>query len=131
MHLEIMRNMLYKSWIEDFHAFCMKKGGTTKEVMATFLSFESDRRAISITLNSVGTELTHDDKRSLFCKFGALHPYGQKDLAIAEDFDQILKVLSDYSPYNRLLTLVRIRNEMKQNPAGRTNGPDGRTDTMR
>jgi len=111
MHLEIMRNMLYKSWIEDFNAFCLKKGGTTNEVMATFLSFESDRRAISISLNSVGTELTHDDKKSLFCKFGGLHPYGQKDLALAEDFEQILKVLSDYAPYNRLLSLANADEE--------------------
>ena len=108
MHLEIMRNMLYKCWIEDFNAFCSKVGGTTREVMGRFLSFEADRRAIAIASNSVGTELTHDDKKSLFCKFGSLYPYGQKDLAQAEDHDEILKVLSDYSPYNRLLALVRM-----------------------
>ena len=100
--------MLYKCWIEDFNAFCSKVGGTTREVMGRFLSFEADRRAIAIASNSVGTELTHDDKKSLFCKFGSLYPYGQKDLAQAEDHDEILKVLSDYSPYNRLLALVRM-----------------------
>lgn len=108
MHLEIMRNMLYKSWIEDFHGFCKKVGGTTNEVMSTFLSFEADRRAISITMNSIGTELTHDDKRSLYCNFGALYPYGQKDLAPAEDFDQIVKVLSEYAPYNTMLSMATV-----------------------
>ena len=54
MHLEIMRNMLYKSWIEDFHGFCGRVGGTTREVMSEFLSFEADRRAIAIPLNREG-----------------------------------------------------------------------------
>lgn len=111
MHLEIMRNMLYKSWIEDFLSFCRKVGGTTLEVMAGFLAFEADRRAVSITLNSIGTELTYDDRRSLFCKFGALHPYGQKDLATADDFDQILKVLSEYSPFNLILSQTSAEEE--------------------
>jgi len=106
MHLEIMRNMLYKCWIEDFHSFCAKVGGTTREVMSTFLSFEADRRAIAITLNSVGTELTRDDKRSLYCNFGSLYPYGQKDLAPAEDSDQVLKVLSQFPPYNQILSVA-------------------------
>ena len=109
MHLEIMRNMLYKCWIEHFQGFCKKVGGTTEEVMSTFLSFEADRRAIAITLNSVGTELTHDDKRSLFCNLGSLYPYGHQDLAPAEDFDQIVKVVSEYAPYNTLLSVVRTQ----------------------
>ena len=33
-----MGNMLYKSWIEDFHGFCGRVGGTTREVMSEFLS---------------------------------------------------------------------------------------------
>merc|ERR1711908_245660 len=111
MHLEIMRNMLYKSWIEDFLSFCRKVGGTTLEVMSGFLAFEADRRAVSITLNSIGTELTYDDRRSLFCKFGALHPYGQKDLATADDFEQILKVLSEYSPFNLILSQTSAEEE--------------------
>jgi V-type H+-transporting ATPase subunit d len=111
MHLEIMRNMLYKCWIEDFQVFCNKVGGTTKEMMSTFLSFEADRRAISITLNSVGTELTHDDKRSLFCNLGSLYPYGHQDLAPAEDFDQIVKVVSEYAPYNLLLSVTNPDEE--------------------
>mmetsp|Transcript_2664 Transcript_2664/g.6365 ORF Transcript_2664/g.6365 Transcript_2664/m.6365 type:complete len:347 (+) Transcript_2664:201-1241(+) len=104
MHIEIMRNKLYKSFIEDFHQFCSKIGGTTAEVMATFLSFEADRRAIAITLNSLGTDLNRDDKLSLFCGFGALHPYGQRDLARVEDFDEVTKILSGYPPYSLLIS---------------------------
>jgi len=32
------------------------------EVMSDLLAFEADRRALNITLNSIGTELTRDDR---------------------------------------------------------------------
>merc|ERR1712205_261988 len=37
MHLEIIRNTLYKAYLEDFHSFCQKLGGSTKEVMSGIL----------------------------------------------------------------------------------------------
>lgn len=40
MNIEIMRNTLYKSYLDDFAAFCAKLGGTTGEVMGSLLSFE-------------------------------------------------------------------------------------------
>ena len=40
MNIEIMRNTLYKSYLDDFAAFCAKLGGTTGEVMGSMLSFE-------------------------------------------------------------------------------------------
>lgn len=50
-----MRNTLYKAYLDDFAAFCGKLGGTTAEVMSDLLAFEADRRALNITLNSIGT----------------------------------------------------------------------------
>lgn len=50
-----MRNTLYKAYLDDFAAFCNKLGGTTGEVMSDLLAFEADRRALNITLNSIGT----------------------------------------------------------------------------
>ena len=40
MNIEIMRNTLYKAYLDDFSAFCNKLGGTTAEVMGNLLSFE-------------------------------------------------------------------------------------------
>ena len=40
MNIEIMRNTLYKAYLDDFSAFCTKLGGTTAEVMSNLLSFE-------------------------------------------------------------------------------------------
>jgi vacuolar-type H+-ATPase subunit C/Vma6 len=48
---QIMRNTLYKAYLDDFASFCEKLGGTTSEVMSDLLAFEADRRALNITLN--------------------------------------------------------------------------------
>lgn len=40
-------------------------------------SSQADRRALNITLNSIGTELTRDDRRKLYANFGLLYPHGQ------------------------------------------------------
>ena len=111
MHLEIMRNLLYKNYLEDFRKLCAGMGGTTAEVMADVLTFEADRRAIAIAVNSLGTELTREDKMGLFCTLGALHPHGHRALAGAEDFDSILRTLSEYAPYNALLSASNVDQE--------------------
>ncbi|KAK9915834.1 hypothetical protein WJX75_004854 [Coccomyxa subellipsoidea] len=102
MNIEIMRNTLYKAYLDDFAAFCNKLGGTTAEVMRSLLSFEADRRALNITLNSIGTELTRDDRRKLYSNFGLLYPHGHHELAGAEDFDQIRNAMEKCPPYQAL-----------------------------
>ena len=37
MNIEIIRNTLYKAYLEDFYDFCMKVGGSTAEVMGGIL----------------------------------------------------------------------------------------------
>jgi V-type H+-transporting ATPase subunit d len=62
---------------------------------------QADRRALNITLNSIGTEVTRDERRKLYSDFGLLHPHGHMELAIAEDFDQIraaMEKVAEYSP---------------------------------
>ena len=76
MNIEVLRNTLYKAYLDDFASLCSELGGTTKEVMGDLLAFEADRRALNITLNSIGTELTRDDRRRLYANFGLLHPNG-------------------------------------------------------
>ncbi|CAM8987629.1 unnamed protein product [Rhodiola kirilowii] len=99
MNIEIMRNTLYKAYLEDFYKFCQKIGGATAEIMSDLLSFEADRRAINITINSIGTELTRDDRRKLYSNFGLLFPYGHEELAVCEDIDQVRGCMEKYPPY--------------------------------
>lgn len=102
MNIEILRNTLYKAYLDDFAAFCNKLGGATAEVMGDLLAFEADRRALNITMNSIGTELTRDDRRKLYSNFGLLHPHGHSELAGAEDFDQIRSAMEKCPPYQAI-----------------------------
>lgn len=104
MNVEVLRNTLYKSYLDDFARFCRGMGGTTAEAMAAALAFEADRRALNITLNSMGTELTRDDRRRLYSNFGLLHPHGHAELAAAEDFDGVRAAMERVPAYTALFT---------------------------
>ena len=43
MNIEIIRNTLYKAYLEDFYDFCMKVGGSTAEVMGGILQARAPR----------------------------------------------------------------------------------------
>ncbi|CAN6861781.1 unnamed protein product [Brassica oleracea] len=104
MNIEIMRNTLYKAYLEDFYKFCQKLGGATAEIMSDLLAFEADRRAVNITINSIGTELTREDRKKLYSNFGLLYPYGHEELAICEDIDQVRGVMEKYPPYQAIFS---------------------------
>lgn len=96
LNIEIIRNTLYKAYLEDFSTYSLPLslslsihflirslipsycidvlGGASGEVMRMLLEFEADRRSINITLNSVGTDLQHEDRRKLYPKMGLLYP---------------------------------------------------------
>ncbi|XP_066579402.1 V-type proton ATPase subunit d 2 [Amia ocellicauda] len=95
MNAEILRNKLYKAYIESFHKFCKEEGGTTEELMCPILEFEADRRAFIITVNSFGTELSKDERTKLYPCCGKLYPQGLGMLASAEDYQQV-KAVADY-----------------------------------
>lgn len=99
MNIEILRNTLYRAYLDDFHAFCMRQGGATATIMADLLAIEADKRAITITVNSIGTELTRDDRRRLFSSFGALAGQGHEALAACDDFDQVRAVVERVPEY--------------------------------
>merc|ERR1712240_818323 len=80
MNIEIIRNALYKSYLESFYNFCLNIGGETADVMCEILAFEADRRAFIITINSFGTELTKDDSENKQCFEGAGTNPGEKTL---------------------------------------------------
>ncbi|KAI8058997.1 ATP synthase subunit [Gongronella butleri] len=92
LNIEIIRNTLYKAYLEDFYQFCQSLDGRTGEVMGEILNFEADRRTVNITINSFGTELTKDDRKKLFPSMGRLFPEGHARLALAEEVEQVKAV---------------------------------------
>ncbi|KAJ9066401.1 H(+)-transporting V0 sector ATPase subunit d [Entomophthora muscae] len=89
MNIEIIRNSLFKAYLEDFYQFCQSLDPATAEVMGEILKFEADRRTVNITINSFGTELSKDDRVKLFPSFGRLFPEGSAKLSRVDDFDQV------------------------------------------
>jgi V-type H+-transporting ATPase subunit d len=105
-NIEIIRNKLWKAYLEDFHRFCNELGGVTAEVMSEILKFEADRRVINITINSFGTELQKEDRGALFPSFGLLYPEGTDKLMKADDHDQVRAAMEYYAPYRQLFSDV-------------------------
>lgn len=101
LNIEIIRNTLYKAYLEDFYRFCMELGGETASVMCEILEFEADRRAINITINSFGTELTKDDRSKLYPSIGKLYPWGSAKLGKAEEVDAVQNICTMYGSYGR------------------------------
>jgi len=74
INIEIIRNTLYKAYLEDFYNFCQNVGGSTAEVMAEILELEADRRAINITLNSLTEPTIVKVRDQLYPHIGRLYP---------------------------------------------------------
>jgi len=89
MNIEIIRNTLYKAYLEDFYQFCCSVGGSTKQVMCGILELEADRRAINITVNSVDTDLDLKEREKLYPTIGLLYPEATSRLAKAIDLDTV------------------------------------------
>ncbi|OBT46991.1 ATP synthase subunit [Pseudogymnoascus sp. WSF 3629] len=106
LNIEIVRNTLYKNYLEDFYNFVTTDsdiaGTPTSEVMSEMLEFEADRRSINITLNSFGTELSKQDRKKLYPSFGKLFPEGILMLSRADDIEGVRLAVegnSDYKSY--------------------------------
>ncbi|KAF2753556.1 vacuolar ATP synthase subunit D1 [Pseudovirgaria hyperparasitica] len=93
LNIEIIRNTLYKNYLEDFYQWVNSdpevSGTPTSEVMSEVLEFEADRRSINITLNSFGTELSKADRKKLYPNFGRLYPEGTLMLSRADDVEGV------------------------------------------
>lgn len=112
LNIEIIRNSLFKAYLEDFHAFCKDKcSGETAEVMCAILELEADRRAINITVNSFETELSKDDKCRLYPSIGQLHPEGTARLALCTDIDGVRGALDPYADYRNVLAEAGVGEE--------------------
>lgn len=98
--VEIVRSILYKTYLEDFYEFCKKLGGTTADVMCKMLAFQADRRCITIAVNSLYTDLNAKERTRLFPTCGELGPLSLRQLAECENYSEVLVVgsrLMDYA----------------------------------
>uniref|UniRef100_A0A182JWW2 V-type proton ATPase subunit n=1 Tax=Anopheles christyi TaxID=43041 RepID=A0A182JWW2_9DIPT len=89
MNIEIIRNTLYRTYLETFYDLCKEIGGTTAAVMCEILGFEADRRAIIITINALATALSREDYVHLYPRCGRLYPDGLQALGRASDYEQV------------------------------------------
>ena len=130
LNIEIVRNTLYKNYLEDFHRFATEhpelKGTTTAEVMSEVLEFEADRRAINITLNSFGTELSKADRKKLYPEFGRLYPEGTLMLSRADDVEGVGLAVSGISDYKSFFDTAGMgQGGMASSGAGNMSGGTG------
>lgn len=107
LNIEIIRNTLYKNYLEDFHRFVNEepglKGTPTQDVMSEVLEFEADRRSINITINSFGTELSKQERKKLYPNFGRLHPEGTLMLSRADDVEGVRIAVDGVHDYRTML----------------------------
>ncbi|KAJ5588164.1 ATPase V0/A0 complex subunit C/D [Penicillium hordei] len=112
LNIEIVRNTLYKNYLEDFYNFINThpdfSGTPTQDVMAEILQFEADRRSINITLNSFGTELSKLERRKLYPEFGKLYPEGSLMLSRAEDVEGVALAVSAVADYKAFFDAVGL-----------------------
>ncbi|TCD65107.1 H(+)-transporting V0 sector ATPase subunit d [Steccherinum ochraceum] len=101
-NIEIIRNSLYKAYLLDFHTYIQTSlSGPTAHIMSNILSFEADRRAINITINSFGTGLSKDRRAKLYPQIGRLFPAGNNMLARAEDVEGVKAACEGVSEYKQ------------------------------
>ena len=127
LNIEIVRNTLYKNYLEDFHHFVNNDPEMamtpTGEVMSEILEFEADRRAINITMNSFGTELSKDQRKKLYPEFGKLYPEGMLMLSRADDVEGVGLAVSGVGDYKRFFDEAGLGNSGGVgNMAGGTGG---------
>lgn len=128
LNIEIVRNTLYKNYLEDFYHFVNNDPEMsmtpTGEVMSEILEFEADRRAINITINSFGTELSKDQRKKLYPEFGKLYPEGMLMLSRAEDIESVSLAVSGVGDYKRFFDEVGL-NQGGSMGAGNMQGGSG------
>jgi len=107
--IDIITNMIQKLWLEDFYRWCQKIGGDTALIMGELLSFEADRRVISIMINSFGTSLNDasnrdSERKKLFCNFGSLYPECiLPRFSAVNDMAGLVQILEPFKLYSELL----------------------------
>ncbi|CCD27172.1 H(+)-transporting V0 sector ATPase subunit d NDAI_0J02800 [Naumovozyma dairenensis CBS 421] len=105
LNIEIIRNKLYKAYLQDFHQFVTDViDEPAKEIMQGLLGFEGDRRSINIALNSLqSNDIDANLKRELLPDLGKLYPVATEQLSHATDFEGVRMALANVPEYRGML----------------------------
>ncbi|PRT56678.1 V-type proton ATPase subunit d [Wickerhamiella sorbophila] len=98
MNVEIIRNRLCKAYLEDFAEFSKTLPSPSNEIMLRFLEFEADRRTINIAFNSIGTELSREERESLMPALGSLYPVATSHLVRTDEPEQVRNIIETFGP---------------------------------
>lgn len=100
LNIEIIRNKLYKNYLESFVEFAETElSYPDKDIMTNLLKFEADKRVINISLNSlINPELTPEDRLSLFPSAGRLEVY-HNQLSQIDDVEQLKQIVESIGEY--------------------------------
>lgn len=102
LNIEIIRNILYKEYLEDFYKFCQTElPNPTNEIMVRILNFEADKRSINISINSLDTDLSSDDKLKMLPSIGLLssNESVKFQLSTLTDLENLKVLISSVGPY--------------------------------
>ncbi|XP_020814016.1 probable V-type proton ATPase subunit d 2 [Drosophila serrata] len=103
--VEIVRASLYRAYLEGFYTYCSSLGGSTAEVMTNLLAFEADRRAITIAVNALDSEIRPPHRKKMFPTCGHLPQVALDHLAYATDAEKIRDVCNMYDGYGKLFDI--------------------------
>ena len=107
LNIEIIRNTLYKAYLEDFERVCREEmDPITGELMHEILSFEADRRTINITINSFGTELTKEQRSKLYPSLGRLFPDGHTAMTRADEVEHVRAICEIHPVFFNLFRMM-------------------------
>lgn len=106
LNIEIIRNRLYKNYLEAFVNFIEDEfTSPDKEIMTNLLNFEADKRVINISLNSLNNpDLTAENKLSLFPSYGRLYPTYHSKLSEIDDVEQLKAIVDSIGEYKDLFS---------------------------
>ncbi|KAG7798271.1 hypothetical protein KL929_002236 [Ogataea haglerorum] len=112
MNIEIIKNALYKAYLEDFMQFCKTKlPSPSDEIMERLINFEADKRAINICINSLDTELGTDDKLKLLPALGILSNTAyQHQMAQSDDLENLKTIITSLGEYRNFFDTTNGKN---------------------
>lgn len=107
----ISANVILQAYLKEFLAFCYKLDGGTSALMRNILYFEADRRAINITMNSSGIDLSPDSRCLVLSKYGTLYTRGQFELAQFEVPERIRAAMRKDPTFCSMSTSLIVYSE--------------------
>lgn len=116
LNIEIIRNKLYKAYLEDFYKFVSDElEEPSRGIMQSLLGFEADRRSINISLNSLqSAEFDTNLKKQLLPNIGQLYPIITEQLAQAKDYESIRAILAQVPDYRNALDSGSLEDHFYQ-----------------